>query len=39
MTEHSLDSKESNSIEVELSPESWKTEFHDEIKTVRLNGE
>jgi hypothetical protein len=30
---------ESNSLEVEFSPESWKTEFHDEITSVRLNGE
>ena len=30
---------ESNSLEVEFSPESWKAEFHDEISSVRLNGE
>jgi hypothetical protein len=30
---------ESNSLEVEFSPESWKTEFRDEITSVRLNGE
>lgn len=30
---------EPNSLEVDFSPESWKTEFHDEIKSVRLNGE
>ena len=40
MNDESKDSSISaNSLEVELSQESWKTEFHDEIKTVRLNGE
>ena len=40
MNDESKDSSISaNSLEVELPQESWKTEFHDEIKTVRLNGE
>ena len=39
MSEQSANPKESNSLEVDLSPESWKTEFHDEITSVRLNGE
>jgi len=39
MTGPSPESQEPNSLEVGFSPESWKTEFHDEIKTVRLNGE
>jgi len=39
MTEHSSESQEPDSLEVEFSQESWKTEFHEEIKSVRLNGE
>jgi hypothetical protein len=39
MSEQPANSNESNSLEVEFSPESWKTEFHDEITSVRLNGE
>ncbi len=39
MSEQSNNPKENNSLEVEFSPESWKTEFHDEITSVRLNGE
>ena len=39
MSEHSDSLKDHNSLEVEFSPESWKTEFHDEITSVRLNGE
>ena len=39
MTNHPPDSPEPNSVEVEFSQESWKTEFHDEIREIRLNGE
>ena len=39
MSDHSDSPKESNSLEVGFSPKSWKTEFHDEITSVRLNGE
>lgn len=39
MSEPSPDPKDPNSLEVELSPDSWKTEFHDEIRSVKLNGE
>ena len=39
MSEAPSDPKDPNSLEVELSPDSWKTEFHDEIKSVKLNGE
>ena len=39
MSDHSDSPKDYNSLEVEFSPESWKTEFHDEITSVRLNGE
>jgi len=39
MSDHSDSPKENNSLEVGFSPESWKTEFHDEITSVRLNGE
>ena len=39
MSEQPANSKEYNSLEVEFSPESWKTEFHDEITSVRLNGQ
>ena len=39
MSDHS-DSRNSPSfLEVELDPNSWKTEFYEEIKAVRLNGE
>ena len=39
MSDHSDSPMENNSLEVGFSPESWKTEFHDEITSVRLNGE
>ena len=39
MSDHSDSPKENNSLEVGFSLESWKTEFHDEITSVRLNGE
>ena len=39
MSEQSNKPKENNSLEVEFSPESWKTEFHNEITSVSLNGE
>ncbi len=39
MSEQPAHPNESSSLEVEFSPESWKTEFHDEITSVRLNGE
>ena len=39
MSEHSTNPSSSNSLEVELDPDSWKTEFYEEIKAVRLNGE
>jgi hypothetical protein len=39
MSEHSSDSQESNSLEVNFDSDSWKTEFYEEIKSVRLNGQ
>jgi len=39
MSEQPANPNKSNSLEVEFSPESWKTEFHDDITSVRLNGE
>ena len=39
MSEQSNKPKENNSLEVGFSAESWKTEFHNEITSVRLNGE
>ena len=39
MSKQSNKPKKNNSLEVGFSPESWETEFHDEITSVRLNGE
>ena len=39
MSKQANNPKENNSLEVGFSPESWETEFHDEITSVRLNGE
>ena len=38
MSDHSDDFQFTQFLEVELDPDSWKTEFY-EIKAVRLNGE
>ena len=39
MSEHSPDSQEPNSLEVNFNANSWQTEFYEEIKSVRLNGQ
>ena len=39
MSEHSSDFQEPNSLEVNFDSDSWKTEFYEEIKSVRLNGQ
>jgi hypothetical protein len=39
MSDHASDLQETNSLEVNFDPDSWKTEFYEEIKSVRLNGQ
>ena len=39
MSEHSSDFQEPNSLEVNFDSDSWKTEFYEEIKSIRLNGQ
>ena len=39
MSDHSSDLQEPNSLEVNFDPDSWKTEFYEEIKSVHLNGQ
>ena len=39
MSENYSDFQEPNSLEVNFDPDSWKTEFYEEIKSVHLNGQ
>ena len=39
MSEQPANPNESNYLEVDFDPDSWTTEFYEEIKSVRLNGQ